>query len=379
MLERTLPNTGLLSAAKDVATAAERSAAAAEADRRLDTEVVKEVVAAGFARHFVPRDAGGNAGTFTELSEAVVTVGASCPATAWCASLFANLARMAAFLPAEGYREIWAEGPDAVVVGSLTPAGKATEVPGGWRLSGAWSYISAVDFSDWALVAGMVVTEAEPQALMFAVPRSAYSVVDSWSSVGMRATGSNTLVLDDVFVPAPRAFRREDLFAGRAVDSTAACHSVPLQAANGLSFATPTLGAAQGALRTWSQYIGEKLRTASVPGRPPVNRAAHERTLSRSSGEIDAARLLLERASAVADLGSAVSPLQTARNLRDCSLAVEQLVTAVDRLFRAGGTSGQSEHSPMQRFWRDVNAASTHVALQFDAAAGVYGGEVFPS
>ena len=164
---------------------------------------------------------------------------------------------------------------------------------------------------------------------MFAVPRSAYAVVDSWSSVGMRATGSNTLVLDEVIVPAGRTFRREDLFAGRAVDSTAPCHSVPLQAANGLSFATPTLGAAQGALRSWSQYVGEKLRTASVPGRLAGQPAAHEQTLSRSSGEIDAAELLLERASAVADLGSAVSPLQTARNLRDCSLAVQQLVTAV--------------------------------------------------
>jgi two-component flavin-dependent monooxygenase/oxygenase LndZ5 len=369
--------TSLLSAADDITVAAAQFAGDAETQRRLNPDVAKALLSAGFARHFVPVSCGGNAATFKELSLAVSTIGEACAATAWCASLVANLSRMAAFLPAEGYREIWADGPDALVVGSLIPLGKTEPVAGGWRLSGQWPYISAADYSDWALVCGVVATDGQPAVKMFAIPRAAYSIMDTWFNVGMRATGSNTLVVEDCFVPAARSYNRDDLFAGRAIDSTAACHSVPLQAANGLSFATPTLGAARGALNSWLAYITKKIRTASTQsGMPGVNRALYDTTLARCAGEIDAAQLLLDRAAVIADQGAAVTPLQTTRNLRDCSLAVDLLVTAINRLFRTAGTTGLSMINPVQRFWRDVNSAASHVALQFEPAASAYASQL---
>ncbi len=377
-MDQQTTRTSLLSAAQELSQLGAQCANDAETTRRLNPDLVNGLLATGFARHFVPVDCGGNAGTFGELTHAVSKIGEGCAATAWCASLVANLPRMAAFLPAKGYCEIWAEGPDALVVGSLTPSGRAEPVEGGWRLSGQWPYISAVDFSDWALVGGLVPPGDQSQARIFAIPRRAYCVLDTWFNVGMRATGSNTLVVKDVFVPAARSFLRADLIAGRAVDSTARCHSVPLQAANGLSFATPTLGAARGALNSWSAYITEKIRAATgQTGRPQVDRASYDNTLARSAGEIDAAQLLLERAAAIADQGGAVTQWQTAQNLRDCALAVELLVTAVNRLFRTAGTTGHSAANPVQRFWRDVNSAASHVVLQFEPAARAYADQLF--
>jgi alkylation response protein AidB-like acyl-CoA dehydrogenase len=372
----------LSSAAADVAAIAARCAADAESRRQLDPEVAKALVEAGFARHFVPTAAGGDAGTFTELAAALVTVGEACPATAWCGSLYASMARMAAaFLPVEGWQAIWANGPDARIVGSVTPMGRARAVPGGWRVGGRWPYISAVGHSDWALVCG-VVEPAEPgqgpESKLFAVPRASYDVEDTWFNIGMQATGSNTLVLDDVVVPAERAFDRADLFAGNVVESAhtdAPCYAAPLQAVNGLSFVTPALGAARGALNAFSAYIANKIRTAPVlPGTAGVqgNRATYEMTYARSAGEIDAAQLVLERATALADQGAAITTLETARNLRDCSLLMDLLVTAVDRIFRTAGTAGQSTTNGLQRFWRDVSSISTHVAIQFEPAARFY-------
>lgn len=369
----------LSSAAVDVVAIAARCAADAEARRQLDPDVVKTIVTAGFARHFVPLSYGGDAGTFTELMRAVVTVGEACAATAWCASLSASMSRMAgAFLPAEGCQEIWADGPDTIIVGSVTPFGKAEPVTGGWRLSGRWPYISAVAFSDWALVCGLVHTGGEPESKLFAIPRASYSIEDTWFNIGMQATGSNTMVVEDVVVPTPLAFDRDDLFAGRPVESehtTAACYSAPLQAVNGLSFVIPALGASRGALETFSSYIAGKIRNAPIlPGVVGVqgNRATYEMTLARSAGEIDAAQLLLERATAIADQGAAVTPLETTQNLRDCSLAVDLLVTAVDRIFRTAGTTGQSIAGRLQRCWRDVTSISTHMAIQFEPAARAY-------
>lgn len=370
----------LSSAAADVAAIAARCAAEAEARGQLDPEVVKALVEAGFARHFVPTSAGGDAGSFAELAAAVVTVGEACAATAWCGSLTASMSRMAAaFLPVEGWQAIWADGPDAVLVGSVTPLGKAREVPAGWQVSGRWPYISAVEFSDWALLCAVVESgDAAGESKLFAVPRSAYTVEETWFNVGMQATGSNTVVVEDVTVPAERAFDRADLFAGNVVqsaDTDAPCYAAPLQAVNGLSFVIPALGAARGALQAFSGYIANKIRTApALPGVPGVqgNRATYEMAFARSAGEIDAAQLMLERALAVADQGGATSSMETARNLRDCSFSMDLLVTAVDRIFRTAGTTGQSTTNALQRFWRDVNSISTHMAIQFEPAARLY-------
>jgi len=381
MLDQQLMTVDLSSAARDVADIAGERAAETERARQLHPEVVSALRAAGFARHFVPTSCGGHASTFVELTRAVSTVGEGCTATAWCASLLAQMARMAAHLPAEGYREIWAEGPDAVVVGSLTPLGKAEPVAGGWRLSGQWGFISGIDFSDWALVGAMVPADDQTQARIFAIPRTAYRIDQTWFNVGMAGTGSNTLIAEDVFVPAARAMSRDDLFTGRAADSTAVGHPVPMQATT-LMFATPALGGARGALKSWSTYITQKMRNAAakpamvLPGMPTLNRTPHDVTLARCSGEIDAVQLLLERASITADKSTTITQLDTMRNWRDCALATDMMVTVVNRLFRAIGTTGQSAVNPVQRFWRDVNSLASHMGLQFESAASAYGGEV---
>lgn len=372
MLDNMLAPSDLAPGAAAVAVVAARSTTASETNRRLGSDVVVAMIDAGFARHFVPATWGGDEGTFEDLVTAVAAIGEACASTAWCASLTASLGRMAAFLPGEGQAEIWADGPDTLIVGALMPLGKAEPADGGWRLSGEWPFVSAIDFSDWALVCGTVTADGRPEARFFAVPRAGYSVRDTWFNVGMRATGSNTLVVDDVFVPAGRSFTRDDLATGRSVGTTANCHAVPLRAVNGLSFAAPVLGAARGALRSWSGYIAEKIRSAPVAnGISGGNAGSHEIPLARAAGEIDAAQLLLERAAAVADRGG-VTSLETARSSRDCALAVDLLVAAADRLFRAAGTRGQSATNSIQRFWRDVNTASSHVVLQFEPAARSY-------
>ncbi|MGN9806650.1 hydrolase [Micromonospora sp. L32] len=379
MREQSSPATRLTpTAVADLAAVAARCAAASEADRRLDPDVVHALIDAGFARHFAPTRHGGNAGTFTDLTRAVVRIGEACTATAWCASLVANLGRMAGLLPAEGQAELWADGPDAVVVGSLSPTGRAEPVSGGWRLSGRWAYISAVGFADWALLCGQVPSDGPPAARVFAVPRAAYEVTDTWFNVGMAATGSNTVVVRDVLVPDARSFDRAHLFTGAAAASTEPCHVVPLPAVNGLSFVAPVLGAARGMERAWTGHVAEKIRSAAAgPAPAPPRRVEQDVTLARTAGEIDAAELLLERAAAAADQGAGITPLETSRNLRDCSLAMDLLVEAVNRLFRAAGTSGHATSSPMQRAWRDVNTASSHVALQFPPAASAYADQVF--
>ncbi|MGX9889750.1 acyl-CoA dehydrogenase family protein [Streptomyces sp. NPDC002276] len=360
-----------------VAEIAARYADEAESARRLSPQVVEAVRDAGFARHFVPRAHGGEAGGFAEVTLAVGLVGEGCTSAAWAASLAAYAGRYGAFLPEEGQADIWADGPDALLAGALMPSGKAEPVAGGWRLSGEWKYISGVHFADWALACAAVPSEgpvdpdARPEVRFFAVPRADFAIEDSWFTVGMRGTGSDTLLLTDAFVPEHRTLPRSAVHAGRAPASDARCHLVPMYAVSALPFAAPLVGAARGALRAWIARTGARVdRRGQAVGEKPSTQVA----LARSAAEVDAAELLILRTASVADGTEHVPDGEAAvRGARDLALAVELLVSAVDRVFRAGGTSGQSSSDPVQRFWRDVNSAASHVALSFETTGAAYG------
>ncbi|MCX4810539.1 acyl-CoA dehydrogenase family protein [Streptomyces sp. NBC_01239] len=367
----------IVSRAPVVAEVAARHTEEAETARRLSPEVVRAVLDAGFARHFVPVAHGGEAGGFAELTAAVGLVGEGCTSAGWAASLAAYAGRYAAFLPEEGQAEIWADGPDALLAGALMPSGKAEPVAGGWLLSGEWKYISGVHFADWALACAAVPAEGpqdpdvRPEVRFFAVPRADFTIEDSWFTVGMRGTGSDTLVLADAFVPEHRTLARSVVHTGRAPASDARCHIVPMHAVNALPFAAPLVGAARGALRAWIARTGARVdRRGRAVGEQPSTQVA----LARSAAEVDAAELLILRTAAVAD-GTERPPEgeEAVRGARDLALAVELLVSAVDRVFRTSGTSGQSSADPVQRFWRDVNCAASHVALSFETAGAAYG------
>lgn len=361
-----------------VAEIAARCAEEAETARRLSPQVIEALRDAGFARHFVPPAHGGAAGGFTELTSAVGLVGEGCTSAAWAASLTAYAGRNAAFLPEEGQAEIWADGPDVLLASALVPSGRAEPVADGWRLNGEWKYTSGVHFADWVLACAPVPTEgpvvpgARPQVRFFAVPRADFSIADSWFTVGMRGTGSDTLLLTDVFVPEHRTLTRSSAHAGWAPASNTHCHIVPMHAVNALPFAGPLVGAARGALRAWIARTGARVdRRGQAVAEKPSTQVA----LARSAAEVDAAELLILRTAAIADGTQECPPggEVAVRGARDLALAVELLVSAVDRVFRAGGTSGQSSSDPVQRFWRDVNSAASHVALSFETTGAAYG------
>jgi alkylation response protein AidB-like acyl-CoA dehydrogenase len=352
--------TGLLPAAEKIRLLAAEHAPEADRQRALAPAVVEALTEAGFARHFVAARWGGSEGSFGELTRAVLTVGEGCAATAWCASLAAYSARFAAHLPAEGHRALWGESPDTVIATGLMPAGRARPADGGWRLTGRWSYVSGVDFAHWALVCAAVPTpggDGPAELRFFALPRDTFAVERTWDSVGMRATGSHTVVVDDVFVPEHLSFARADMLSGRNATSGLPAHNVPFQAVGGLTFIAPVVGAAAGALEAAAGLLTGRKRTVTS-----------ETKLVRASGRVDAARHFVEQNADVLDTRSFTAELM-ARNERNATFSAELVQEALELLVRATGTGGLGETHALQRIWRDVTSATSHVALQYDTAA----------
>lgn len=358
-----LPRTALTQA---VTTAAEH-AATADRNRRLSADVARALTDAGFARHFVPHRWGGRAAGFAELLDAVAAVGEGCASAAWCAGLWAAHSRFAAYLPEEGQRELWGETCDVRITVALA-AGAASAEPtaNGWLLSGQWDCVSGIDHADWLLLAAADPDAQRAPVLLFAVPRSAAEVLDSWHSTGLRGTGSHSVTLTRTFVPRHRSFPLAELMRGAPGPGRSRCHTVPALLGGGLILAAPALGAARLALRTWS--------CAATTGSAEPGPTARE-AFTRSAAEIEAARLLLHAAARKADTAT-VDAETVAGNQRDAAFAADLLTTAVERLFRTGGMRLATDSSELQRCWRDVHTVAAHGALRLETAAAAYASAV---
>ncbi|GAA3725918.1 acyl-CoA dehydrogenase family protein [Streptomyces tremellae] len=372
-------------AARDVAAPL---AARADRDRCLAPDTVRAITDAGFPRHFVPRRFGGAAGGFVDFAGASAELACACAAAGWCASLYASHARLAAYLPAAGQEEIWASGPDARISAGFVPGGTARAKGTDYVLSGAWKYISGIDHADWALLCARDPDAGADTLRFFAVPRQAWSVDDTWFTMGLRGTGSRTAVLEDVLVPAHRTLAQSVLLAGTAPDTArAACHSAPLRLVNGLTMLAPALGASTAALGAWVEHTAS--RTEMIMGRAvrAAQKASAQATLARAAAALDTALLLTMRVATHADgAAPAAAPSGVglggpggtdmdsliARSHRDFAVAAEALTDAVERLQRESGTQGQAQGSVVERAWRDVHAATSHAALRFEGNAAVY-------
>ncbi|MEU7582066.1 hydrolase [Streptomyces sp. NPDC041068] len=377
MTPASSPAPSLADHAPRIAALAGEHAVRSEAARTPHPDVIDAVVAAGFAAHFVPPPFGDPARTFTELKRAAAVIGAECPATAWCAVLATLMARTAGHLPPEGQKRLWGKGPDTLIAGGVTPRGNASPTEGGWTLSGSWPSVTAAEHADWLLLTGVVHEGGTAGPRVFVVPRSAARVEKTWDDIGMQATGSHTVAVDEVFVEEPMTF---PLALLAEVDDPRPGHDdrpVPLLAVNTLLFCLPMLGAARGVLRRWTRSVGDKLHERQGEFDPLV--AHYADVFARSSSELDAAELVLDRVARLVDTAERVDRADVARNQRDCAFAAGLLVDAVDRLMRASGSSGHSTGRALQRLWRDIHTAGAHMALQFGPAAAQYAREFLRS
>ncbi|WP_331728528.1 acyl-CoA dehydrogenase family protein [Streptomyces sp. NBC_00158] len=343
---------------------------AADTDRagRLPDAVVEALVGTGLLAHFVPRAFGGAAGRFGDSLPALLRLAEADPSAGWCAAVMTSMSRMAAFLPPAGQRAVWAHGPQVPMAGTLQPAGKATPAPGGWLLSGRWPYCSGVHHARWALLSA--VPDGAPGPRFLLVPRSAWTTEPTWSgAVGLRGTGSDTLVLDDeVFVPEEHSFTREQLFTPASPPADGDCYRVPHEAISGLFFALPLLGTARAALAAW---------TASASRNPSAGwLRAGDAALATASGKIDAADLLLRRAARTCDEPDALTPLLAARCRRDHATAAGLLNEAVQDLFQSAGVGATTGTGALSRLWRDAGMAALHPSLAVPPAAQAYAGSL---
>ena len=342
----------------------------------IDPENASDIKAIGAARLLQPTDFGGGQSSIENHMRAVAVAGEYCMATSWCLAVWSAHGWMLGQMPTEGQREIWSD-PTNLVSASIVPKTQFRQEGSDVIVSGRFGFGSGCDHAPWLSVGGFLPGD-QPGPVICAVPAEDV-IIDhnSWNVVGLRGTGSKDLVIaDEVAVPASRVLHVSETMARKAPGQLhygGPLYTCPWRTTAILVLAAPVIGAAKAAVRRFQERIDDHylVALASVQRNDP---AAGYR-LAESTAEIHAAELLLYDAAARLDhLGGVeeIDPVLNASIIRDCGWGVRALANAVDRLYEASGANAMRTDEPIQRLWRDVNAARSHAILTWDHAANTY-------
>lgn len=335
--------------------------------RRLPDPIAKALVERNFYRVLVPGELGGLGAdpvTYLRMVEAFSAMDGS---VGWNFAIGSGTGLLAGFVPQSVAREIFAS-PAACLAGAAAPTGTARSVEGGYRVSGRWGFASGIHQSTWVM-AGCTLVQGDPPAPVtsgipirhFVVPRADVTVLDTWHVGGLRGTGSTDFAIDDLFVPSERSFL---MFAGPRLNH-APIFGLP-STFFGVALASVALGVARGAIEAFVELATAKrpvMSTRLLNERPSVQYdVAKAEALVESSREylFDGVAQMWARVLA----GAPVDLRLRARVRRAQNHAAESAAEAVGLMYRAGGGSSLYEHCPLERCFRDVNAALGHIMLQ---------------
>ncbi|MGA8079629.1 MAG: acyl-CoA dehydrogenase family protein [Xanthobacteraceae bacterium] len=372
----------LVARARALAPRLRERAVRTERDRNIPQQSVDEFIDAGLIHTLQPKRWGGYEHDHGVAFDVAVELGKStCGSSAWCLNYLADHACMLALFPEEAQHDVWSRNKAACIATSAAPTGKVAPAPGGYRLDGRWSWCSGLRHSQWIMIGGLVQRDGEdhPDMRLYLVPVSQLKQDDTWYCAGLRGSGSNTAVLDNVFVPEHRSVSFSALREGSSPGSKVNANPIyraPFIALHSYALLGPVLGLARGAYAEFVQWTRRRYLTytqIAIAQHVPV-----QMRIAEIAAQIDAAELLARRALATAHADYAGMSLETRTLLRrDFTYAVRSLREALDDLVKISGSSGLMEDNPIQRCWRDAHAISSHVVMNWDVPAENFGRSEF--
>jgi 3-hydroxy-9,10-secoandrosta-1,3,5(10)-triene-9,17-dione monooxygenase len=348
------------------------AAPAAEKARRVPQESLDALSAAGIFKMTAPKIYGGVEADFQTQCNVLAEIARGCPSTSWVATIYSAMSWMVGVFPDETQEEIYANR-DPRIAGVFSPTGTAVRKDEGFVVNGRWPFNTGCHGATWTVLNVLV---GEMPTCMIA--RSAdLKILDDWYATGMSATGSNTVVAENVLVPARRTMPLPDMLEGKYPARHNAGNpyfKYPLAPVLTVNAGGTPLGIARGA---WDIF------TERLPGRG-ITYTTYTNKAEAPVTHLQMAEASLKIDSSNAHVRLATSLLDEARN---GSLTMQERVKArahiaystglareaTDILFYASGASSIQEHMAIQRYQRDIQALSNHAIMHPQTGLELYG------
>ncbi|MFG3255715.1 acyl-CoA dehydrogenase family protein [Streptomyces sp. NPDC048172] len=362
MTTATTADTRYVDLARQLAETFAERAAAHDRDGSFPHENITDLVESGYTAMTVPAAYGGGGASLEELCRAQEILAGACSNTAFAVNMHVHGIAMIAGISSDSagwaYEAIVRDG--AVIAGGFSepgvggnwwhPTTKARPVEGGYVLNGRKGFFTGFPAADLLfLSAALTDDRGLPQPAGFLVPKpeSGVTVTAPWDAAGMRATGSHSLSVDELFVEEHRMVGEPG--------------TLPLMFMRGVhwawcSFASVFLGIARGALDR--VVATQRERTLHVLDRTVAHLPGVQFRVAEMKTKLEAASAHLysavradhERATAADPLGHYIEMSVMKNGV--CRLAHEVVTLAM----QVQGGSALLSDSPLQRAYRDVVA-----------------------
>ena len=369
------------------ASALRAEVAASDELARLSDPTVDILRASGGMRLLQAKDLGGFEAHPNDFLDWVMAVGREHPSAGWVAGVVGVHPWEISIMDERVQQEIYGTDADTWTASPYAPFGRAVPGDGGYLFSGRWPYSTGTDHADWVILGGMVANSdgspvTPPEIRHVVLPRTDYRIVpDSWDVMGLRGTGSKDVVVEEAFVPSHRVADSARMYDGsyareRRPDS-------PLYAMMfGLMFpaaiATGTFGIARAAVRNFAEAMEGRVSVVGTVARTsPVQLELLAAAESDVEASIDHVRSIVAELYDHVESGGEISVQQRLLFRRDQVRATRRCITAIDQLFRSAGSGSMVSGHPVERVWRDIHVAATHVCNTTELTYAAWGADRF--
>ena len=357
-------------------------AAEAERERRVPAENMAQIRESGLLRVIQSRGCGGHELSMRAHLDVISAIAEGCSATAWVLGVMHAHSWMMAHFPGEAREDVYGADPDTMISAVIAPRGKAVlNDDGSCTLNGFWPFGSGCEHASWLLLGAEISDSggALVDLADFLVPAREVDIQDDWFVAGLAGTGSCSIKLDGLRVPAHRRLSIPALIEGRTPGMEEGydgwlhkAEAVPVLA---LCLCGGALGLARAALAEFRRTVQAK-PVAYTPHIHSEWSATHIK-LGEAASLIDAAHLMLYRVAddidSHAQSGTPMTIEMRARIRMDCSQGVRFALEGAEKLFLMAGGSSLALRSPLQQASRDLHAINMHGLLLPEASAELYG------
>lgn len=346
----------LAEAAAELSEVARKTALSAEQNRRVDPSFIAKLKASGVAGMGLPQSIGGTGGDLSELLDVVKTIARGDGSAGWVAMIYASSGLAAHYMEPAGLAEVFADGTSTLSSGVLAPRGVARQEAEGFVLSGRWPFASGCLDASWISLGAMVETgeASTPYHVYLYLPIEQVEILDTWDVIGLRATASHDVAVNEQWVPASRRF---DLSAAPSTQDLIARYPIHGLLAAGIG--AVSLGIGQAAIDEAAELAGVKVPTGSK--RRLIDRPAFQEALARAESLVSAGSFYLMGQASRSE--TRATPNDRARLRMAATHAVEAAEKAVDLMYRAAGGSSVYYRSSLQRHMRDIHTATQHMMV----------------
>jgi len=351
-------------------------------NRRLLPETVADIKAAGLFRVLQPKRWGGYEMDPRVFAEVQIALAEGDMSTAWVYGVVGVHAFQLALFDDRAATEVWGEDNSTLIASTYMPTGRATPVEGGWRFSGKWKFSSGIEHCQWVFLGGVTVKDEATgkggDYCTFLLPKSDYTIVDTWDVMGLKGTGSQDIVVNDVFVPDYRVHKTSDAYGGTSPGNAVNTGHLYLYPFVQVFFRAVTngcIGALQAMLNDFRAYGAARITTV---GSSTANDPDAQLACAEAASAIDEMKCILHRNFGEIDAAARKGELPTTEQRLlyryQSSVVAERCLNIASKLFKGAGGSGLYGSLSFGRIYADLIAARQHVSNQSQVSGRGYGG-----